>query len=341
MEPQLGDGAVDHHGVVAHHRLHQLQALGIDAALLLLFLLLLPPGLLVLFLALPGRLLLLLALLLLGLLLLGLLAQMQPRLVLQQLHLLGARLHQQDVPLPEGAEEGVAGALLLVAHHGQHRHGLLQRLLQLAQGQAIGLRRLPDAQLHQIVGGIEHRLGGGLAGPLRGQAPAQQHDEGEAHQGHHHTHRREGEHAEALAGDRPAIAGDDDIGRGADQGGEPPSREPKASGISRIDGEASCSRASRMATRSSSARAPTLFMIPESTTTVPTSPSSCRKSRSPTLSTCSAMTSTTPERSKPRLSTSTAATVITAGWPKPMKAASPCTRPSTTEPSRAASATRS
>ena len=87
--------------------------------------------------------------------------------------------------------------------------------------------------------------------------------------------------------------------------------------------------------------APTLFMKPESAAPRPVS--AARLSVRPALSgsTVRASTSTAPEVCSPRLSTSTQATVITAGWPKPAKASSDGTRPAATQAISAPIATMS
>ena len=54
-----------------------------------------------------------------------------------------------------------------------------------------------------------------------------------------------------------------------------------------------------------------------------------------------ASVSTAPEACSPRLSTSTQATVTTAGWPKPAKATAGSTSPASTQASRAMTATMS
>ena len=90
-----------------------------------------------------------------------------------------------------------------------------------------------------------------------------------------------------------------------------------------------------------SASAPTLFMKPELSATIPVSAATCAQGRSPTCISRRATLSTTPALSRPRLSTSTAATEITAGCPRPANTSSGGTTPVSAQASNAARATRS
>ena len=121
----------------------------------------------------------------------------------------------------------------------------------------------------------------------------------------------------------------------------PPRMVPKASGISTRPGGSDRRPASCIATGISRAIAPTLFMKPDSSAPRPTS--AARLATMPALagSRRAASTSTAPELCSPRLSTSTQATVTTAGWPKPEKASAGATSPASTQASRAPAATMS
>ncbi len=121
----------------------------------------------------------------------------------------------------------------------------------------------------------------------------------------------------------------------------PPRSEAKARGIKNAEGGICFLRATGIATGINSASAPMLFMNADSTVTMPVSAANCtivppfsRNSRSP-------IRSTTPEFCRPRLITSTAATVITAGLLKPLKARSTGIRPVRATISSASNATTS
>lgn len=100
-------------------------------------------------------------------------------------------------------------------------------------------------------------------------------------------------------------------------------------------------RAIWIATGISNASAPTLFMKAESTVARPVS--AAIDSMGPALpgNTTRVSASTAPEVCRPRLSTSTLATVITAGWPNPANASPAPTRPTATQASSEAPATMS
>ena len=121
----------------------------------------------------------------------------------------------------------------------------------------------------------------------------------------------------------------------------PPKIVPKASGISTRPGGKSSRLASCKAIGMSKAIAPTLFMKPESSAPRPTS--AAKLTVVPALAgiVCLTSTSTAPVNCNPRLSTSTQATVMTAGWPKPEKACSGAISPPTTLANNANMATMS
>jgi len=121
----------------------------------------------------------------------------------------------------------------------------------------------------------------------------------------------------------------------------PPRIDAKASGIKTLPGGMPSRAASDMATGISSASAPTLFMKPESSAASPVSAAMDSVGPLAAGSTMRANTSTAPERCKPWLSTSTHATVMTAGWPNPVKATFGATSPRTTQASNAPTATMS
>jgi hypothetical protein len=121
----------------------------------------------------------------------------------------------------------------------------------------------------------------------------------------------------------------------------PPRMEANASGISTFPGGSSRRAAIWIATGISSASAPTLFIKPESSAASTASAAMLRLDPAPAGNTLRVSTSTAPETCSARLSTSTQATVTTAGWPKPLKASAGATSPPTTQASRAAIATMS
>lgn len=121
----------------------------------------------------------------------------------------------------------------------------------------------------------------------------------------------------------------------------PPRRDPKARGMRKRDGERLFFLARRMATGMNRASAPTLFMNPDASTTKAVRSASIRVGRPLEMDRSRASWSTMPALVNAWLMTRTAATVITAGWPKPRKALSPGTIPATTTTSRAMTATRS
>ena len=93
----------------------------------------------------------------------------------------------------------------------------------------------------------------------------------------------------------------------------PPRMEPKASGMSTLPGGSRSRPASWMATGMSRASAPTLFMKPDSTAASVTSAPMLTVGPALAGSTTRVSASTAPEVCRPRLSTSTQATVTTAG----------------------------
>ncbi len=121
----------------------------------------------------------------------------------------------------------------------------------------------------------------------------------------------------------------------------PPRMEPKARGMRTWPGARPRRPATWIATGIKRASAPTLFMNPEST--------AARAARAAMLSVGPALagstvlvsTSTAPEICRPRLSTSTQATVTTAGWPNPAKASAGATSPERTQATSAPTATMS
>ena len=121
----------------------------------------------------------------------------------------------------------------------------------------------------------------------------------------------------------------------------PPSRVPKESGIKRWLAGRPRSKALFNATGRISASAPTLFMKAEQSAPRPLMVKTCRVGCAVNGCRLRAAHSTMPEWRKARDSTRTAATVITAGWPKPMKASSAGTRSLSTAANRASTATTS
>jgi hypothetical protein len=146
------------------------------------------------------------------------------------------------------------------------------------------------------------------------------------------------------------VGGDADSARKADTirfGGVPisvvmpPRMVPNDRGIRIRPGGRSSREATRIATGMSSASAPTLFMKPD--ITAPSTVSATIVSTGPALagSRLRAARSMAPDDSRPRLSTSTQATVITAGCPKPSNASTGGTSPASTQASSAPTATMS
>jgi hypothetical protein len=121
----------------------------------------------------------------------------------------------------------------------------------------------------------------------------------------------------------------------------PPRIAPNDSGISNSEGERSALAADCIATGSISASAPTLFMSVDSSAPVPASAATWSEVDAVARITGLARNSVTPLLASARLRTSTSATVIVAGWPKPVKASSKGTAPSTTAAMSARKATRS
>ncbi len=116
---------------------------------------------------------------------------------------------------------------------------------------------------------------------------------------------------------------------------------PKAMGMSTRLGAMFQRPESCSATGSNRAMAPTLFITADIRAPRPVSAAMPTSGPASLGSTRRVRLSTAPVSSSPRLSTSTAATVITAGWPNPVKLSAAGTRSSSTQASRAASATRS
>ena len=121
----------------------------------------------------------------------------------------------------------------------------------------------------------------------------------------------------------------------------PPRIEPKASGIRTRPGGICWREATCSASGISSASAPTLFMNPESKAASAVSAAIVSVGPASVGMTARASASTAPELCRPWLSTSTQATVMTAGWPKPAKASKAGTRPPSTAASSAPTATMS
>ena len=121
----------------------------------------------------------------------------------------------------------------------------------------------------------------------------------------------------------------------------PPRSEAKASGMRMADGPIPPWRDIRIAVGIRTASAPTLLMNAESPAASPEVAAIWRVGEVPALVSQRAMRSTAPEFSRPRLATSTAATVTTAGWPKSANACSPGMTPPSTSANSARSATAS
>ena len=121
----------------------------------------------------------------------------------------------------------------------------------------------------------------------------------------------------------------------------PPRMDAKARGMRTRPGGNPRRAATCNATGMSSARAPTLFMKPESTAAMPASAATVRVSPADDGTMRRTRASTAPEFSSPLLSTRTQATVITAGWPNPRNASRDGTSPASTQASRAPAATMS
>ena len=121
----------------------------------------------------------------------------------------------------------------------------------------------------------------------------------------------------------------------------PPSNDANASGMSTAEGLLPALLATRMAVGIRTDSTPTLFMNAESPAANPVVAAIWRVYVLPALDSQWASTSTAPEFWRPRLTTSTAATVTTAGWPNPANASSPGTTSKSTSVSSATSATAS
>ena len=121
----------------------------------------------------------------------------------------------------------------------------------------------------------------------------------------------------------------------------PPRIEPKESGMRSRAAERLALAADCRATGIIRARAPTLFMKADSTAATPDKAATCPWGEAAAGVTARRTKSTAPEAVRARLITSTAATVITAGWPKPAKASPAGTSPAATAAKRASMATMS
>ncbi len=121
----------------------------------------------------------------------------------------------------------------------------------------------------------------------------------------------------------------------------PPSSEPKASGISISRGSRCVFAATCSATGSMSASAPMLFMKPEMDATTAVIAPICSDGPSSSVDIRLTIQLRRPEFCSVRVMTRMAATVMTAGWPKPEKASSPGTMPASTTAVSARSATTS
>ncbi len=121
----------------------------------------------------------------------------------------------------------------------------------------------------------------------------------------------------------------------------PPRMDAKARGMRTRPGGNSRRAATCSAMGMSSARAPTLFMKPESTAAMPASAATVRVRPADDGTMRRTRASTAPEFSSPLLSTRTQATVITAGCPNPRNASRDGTSPASTQASRAPAATMS
>jgi hypothetical protein len=121
----------------------------------------------------------------------------------------------------------------------------------------------------------------------------------------------------------------------------PPRIEPKASGISSTAGARPAFAADCSAAGISSASAPTLFMKADSSPATPDRLATCAPAFSIGGSRRRAISSTAPAFCRPRLMTSTIATVTVAGWPNPAKASLAGTTPAPVASSSAPKATMS
>ena len=121
----------------------------------------------------------------------------------------------------------------------------------------------------------------------------------------------------------------------------PPRMVPNDSGISNSAGGRSDFLAASMVAGISSASAPMLFMNADSTAPTPDSRPICAVRLRTGGSITAVNRSIAPDTDSARLTISTAATVITAGWPKPEKAWPAGTSPMNTAPISAVIATRS
>ena len=121
----------------------------------------------------------------------------------------------------------------------------------------------------------------------------------------------------------------------------PPRMVAKLSGISDSEGERPALRAVWMSTGISNASAATLFMKADSTAPTPPISAIWPPSRRELSTSVRVIRNTAPERTSPAETTSTSATTMVAGWPKPLNALSVGTTPSTTPAISAENATRS
>ena len=121
----------------------------------------------------------------------------------------------------------------------------------------------------------------------------------------------------------------------------PPRMVANDSGISVKEGLRLARLAASISTGISNARAATLFISADNAAPITEIRLIWVDSAAPPRTTNRAISSTAPEFARPRLTTSTMATITVAGCPKPAKAASVSTRPLKTAIVRAANAMRS
>ncbi|MNQ87292.1 hypothetical protein D3C85_1025100 [compost metagenome] len=125
--------------------------------------------------------------------------------------------HQQVIDAQDMSWVG-RGQAQVVAQHADHLGvGLVEQLLDFAQGLAGRLGSRLDPRLGEVSAGVEAGGAGDLA--LGYQAPAEQGDEQHPCQCHRDANRAEVEHGKGPGPALRAEAGDDQVGRRADQRG--------------------------------------------------------------------------------------------------------------------------
>ncbi len=136
----------------------------------------------------------------------------------QRLEAVRVGFYQEDVALAQHLVGRRHALALVAADQGDHLHVgfLLHRTDQRVQGAPGVLATLRHAHFGEVGADLEEVAVAFLFLAPRHQAPAEQGNEQHAGDRHRGAHRQEGEHAEGRLAGLGAVAGDDQVGRGAD-----------------------------------------------------------------------------------------------------------------------------